>query len=63
MNIRSLARELADLQIETGYTFQDGTPFHEKLGEQRAERMLKALQDHGYTISHDNQPSTGQKAA
>ena len=36
-------RQLAELRLQTGYTFENGTPFYEKLGEKRAEALLKAL--------------------
>jgi outer membrane protein OmpA-like peptidoglycan-associated protein len=42
-------RQLAELRL-TGYTFEDGTPFYEKLGEERAAALLKALLTHGYRI-------------
>ena len=43
-------RQLAKLRLQTGYTFEDGTPFYEKLGEERAAALLKALLAHGYRI-------------
>jgi hypothetical protein len=43
-------RQLAELRLQTGYTFEDGTPFYEKLGEERAAALLKALLAHGYRI-------------
>ena len=43
-------RQLAELRLRTGYTFEDGTPFYEKLGEERAAALLKALLAHGYRI-------------
>jgi hypothetical protein len=43
-------RQLAELRLLTGYTFENGTPFYEKLGERRAEALLKALLAHGYRI-------------
>jgi hypothetical protein len=56
MNVNALARELANVQIETGYLFQDGTPFSEKLGEERARRVLLALQRRGYSVRQDRPP-------
>ena len=43
-------RQLAKLRLQTGYAFEDGTPFYEKLGEERAAALLKALLAHGYRI-------------
>ena len=43
-------RQVAELRLQTGYTFEDGTPFYEKLGEERAAALLKALLAHGYRI-------------
>ena len=43
-------RQLAELRLLTGYAFENGTPFCEKLGEKRAEALLKALLAHGYRI-------------
>jgi len=43
-------RQLAELRLQTGYAFENGTPFYEKLGEKRAEARLKALLAHGYRI-------------
>jgi hypothetical protein len=43
-------RRLAKLRLQTGYTFEDGTPCYEKLGEERAAALLKALLAHGYRI-------------
>jgi len=48
-------RQLAELRLLTGYAFENGTPFYEKLGEKRAEALLKALLARGYRIvsEHD----------
>jgi len=43
-------RQLAELRLLTGYAFENGTPFYEKLGEKRAEALLKALLARGYRI-------------
>ena len=43
-------RQLAELRLQAGYTFEDRTPFYEKLGEERAAALLKALLAHGYRI-------------
>jgi len=42
--------QLAELRLLTGYAFENGTPFYEKLGKKRAEALLKALLAHGYRI-------------
>ena len=34
-------RQLAELRLQTGYLFENGTPFYEKLGEKRADALLK----------------------
>jgi hypothetical protein len=43
-------RQLAELRLQTGYLFENGTPFYEKLGEKRADALLKALLAYGYRI-------------
>jgi hypothetical protein len=43
-------RQLAELRLQTGYVFENGTPFYEKFGEERAEALLKALLTYGYRI-------------
>ena len=43
-------RQLAELRLQTGYAFENRTPLYEKLGEKRAEALLKALLAHGYRI-------------
>src|SRR5262245_9869221 len=43
-------RQLAELRLQTGYAFENGTPLYEKLGEKRAEALLKALLARGYRI-------------
>jgi hypothetical protein len=48
------ARQLAELPLDTGYVFENGTPFHDKLGEERAAALLKALREHGYCIVRDS---------
>ena len=45
MDIRKSVRELAHTRIETGYRFENGTPFVETLGVERAEALLAGLQD------------------
>jgi hypothetical protein len=44
------ARQLAELPLDTGYTFENGSPFYDKLGEERAAALLKALRERGYCI-------------
>ena len=45
--------ELAELRFPTGYVFENGTLFYEKLGDERARGLLKALQAQGYHIVPD----------
>lgn len=45
MDIRKSVRDLAHTRIETGYRFENGTPFVETLGVERAEALLAGLQD------------------
>jgi hypothetical protein len=51
MDIKKLARELSDLRFESGYIFENGTPFFEILGLRRAEGLLNAFRDRGYIVS------------
>jgi hypothetical protein len=48
------ARQLAELPLDTGYTFENGSPFYDKLGEERAAALLKALRERGYCIVPDS---------
>ena len=43
--------QLAALRLYTGYVFENGSPFYEKLGDERAAALLKALQTEGYRIA------------
>jgi hypothetical protein len=43
-------RQLAELRLQTGYVFENGTSFYEKFGEKRADALLKGLLAHGYRI-------------
>jgi len=43
-------RQLAELRLPTGHVLGSGTPLYEKLGEKRAEALLKALLALGYRI-------------
>jgi hypothetical protein len=45
MDIRKSAQELASTRVATGYRFENGTPFVETLGVERAEALLAGLQD------------------
>ena len=53
-------RQLAELRLPTGHVLESGTPFYEKLGEKRAEALLKALLARGYRIvsEHDARRAT-----
>ena len=53
-------RQLAELRLPTGHVLKSGTPFYEKLGEKRAEALLKALLARGYRIvsEHDARRAT-----
>jgi len=41
---------LAALRLHTGYVFENGSPFYERLGDERAAALLKALRAEGYRI-------------
>jgi hypothetical protein len=45
--------ELANLQYSTGYTFENGERYYERLGEERAQAILNALEAKGYRIVHE----------
>jgi hypothetical protein len=45
--------ELANLQYSTGYTFGNGERYYERLGEERAQAILNALEAKGYRIVHE----------
>ena len=53
-------RQLAELRLPTGHVLESGMPFYEKLGEKRAEALLKALLARGYRIvsEHDARRAT-----
>jgi hypothetical protein len=42
--------QLAELHLHTGYVFENGSPFYEKLGDERAAALLRALEAEGYRI-------------
>ena len=52
MDIHQLAR----LPLPTGYVFENGTSFFDKLGEERAAALLKALSANGYFIVSESRP-------
>jgi hypothetical protein len=53
------AHRLGQLHLQTGYVFENGTPFYEKLGNERAAALLKALWTKGYRIAPTGSVSTG----
>jgi hypothetical protein len=44
-------RQLGQLQLQTDYIFENGTPFYKKLGDERAAALLRALCAEGYRVS------------
>jgi hypothetical protein len=52
------AHELGQLHLQTGYVFENGTPFYERLGDERAAALLKALLAEGYRITPARNVST-----
>ena len=63
MDIKGLAQELADLPFNSGYAFENGTPFHEALNAKRAEALLLALLDRGYIVSRHEVASPSIQAS
>ena len=45
------AHQLGKLHLQTDYVFENGTPFYERLGDERAAALLKALSAEGYRIT------------
>jgi len=45
------AHKLGQLHLQTDYVFENGTPFYERLGDERAAALLKALWAEGYRIA------------
>ena len=45
------AHQLGQLHLQTDYVFENGTPFYEKLGDERATALLRALWAKGYRIA------------
>jgi hypothetical protein len=54
VDIGKLARELADLGYESGYRFENGMPYCERLSEEGIRAVLSRLQERGYAIVQDN---------
>jgi hypothetical protein len=57
--------QLARLPLPTGYVFENGTSFFDKLGEERAAALLRALSANGYFIvsEGDTWPPSGRDVA
>jgi hypothetical protein len=53
------AHQLGQLHLQTDYVFENGTPFYEKLGDERASALLRALWAEGYRIAPAENVSTG----
>jgi hypothetical protein len=51
--------QLGQLHLQTDYVFENGAPFYEKLGAERAAALLRALQAEGYRIAPAGNVSTG----
>jgi hypothetical protein len=51
MDINALARELAGLQVDSGYVFENRTRFCQPLTEEQAKGVLRALRDRGFVMS------------
>jgi hypothetical protein len=45
------AHQLGKLHLQTDYVFENGTSFYERLGDERAAALLKALWSEGYRIA------------
>lgn len=56
VDIGKLARELADLGYESGYRFENGMPYSERLSEEGVRAVLSRLQERGYAIVQDHPP-------
>jgi hypothetical protein len=55
------AQKLARLPLSTGYVFENGTPYYDKLGDERAAALLNALSAEGYRIvSEEDEAKTLQ---
>jgi len=53
------AHQLGQLHLETGFVFENGTPFFERLGDEREAALLKALRAEGYRIAPAGNVSSG----
>ena len=53
------AHQLGKLHLQTDYVFENGTSFYERLGDERAAALLKALWAEGYRITPAGNVSTG----
>jgi hypothetical protein len=51
--------QLARLPLPTGYVFENGTSFFDKLGDERAAALLKALSANGYLIVPEEKTRRG----
>jgi hypothetical protein len=51
MDTEELIEELANLEFDAGYEFENGTPFYETLGRARAKGLLNALGSRGLVIA------------
>jgi hypothetical protein len=59
-------QQLAEMRLQTGYVFENGAPFYEKLGDERAAALLRALRAEGYRIVAERNvapPTTHPRAA
>jgi hypothetical protein len=54
VSTEELVEELAKLEFEAGYEFENGKPFYETLGHARAKGLLKALESHGLVVVQSN---------
>ena len=53
------AHQLGQLHLQTDYVFENGTSFYERLGDERATALLRALWAEGYRIVPAGYVSTG----
>jgi hypothetical protein len=54
MGAEELVEELATVEFEAGYEFENGKPFYETLGRGRAKGLLKALETRGLVLVPSN---------
>ena len=62
MDIGKLARELADLGYDSGYRFENGMPFCERLTEEGVRAVLGRLQERGYEVIRESPPKVESPA-